>query len=351
MPLGIKKVRKPNLQKQDSKKESRKAALRLIQFEKKLFSDNINKKQKRKKNREIIASDTSSDHLKSKERLELNSIIDTIDSKSDSIDSTANMKANLQDIDADIPPLKKQRKRNEEVIVSGTSDNLKNRNHLELNSVMDTTDSKSDSIDSSANIKTNLHNADADILSPVEKHKRKKNGETIASDTSPDNLKNRDYSELNSIIDTINSKSDSSDSIANIKVTSQDTDASIMLSKKQKCNLTYNKFDDKHVIEDKKKLKIRAHRKLNKTKKIKLNQMGDTFMTDNLKCKPKKMRFHEKHTFNKEQHTFISPLLKKKNLLEKTMKNKKSLVLKKTILEKNVTHNDQGMLKDVRSII
>lgn len=346
MPLGIKKVRKPNLQKRDSKKESRKAALHLIQFEKNLYSDNINKKQKRK-----IASDTSSsDHLKSREHLELNSIIDTINSKSDSIDSTANTKATLQDTDANILPSKKQkRKRNEEAIVSGTSDNLKNRDHLELNSVMDIIDSKSDSIDSTANIKTNLHNADTNIL-PLKKHKRKRNGEAIASDTSPDNLKNRDYLELNSVIDTINSKSNSNDSIANIKATSQDVDANIMSSKKQKCNLTYNKFDNKHVIEDKKKLTTKAHRKLNKTKKIKLSQMGDKFMTDNnLKCKPKKTGFSEKHTFNKEQHTFISPLLKKKNLLQKTTKNK-SLVLKKTMLEKNATHNDQGMLKNVRLI-
>lgn len=38
-------------------------------------------------------------HLKNRDQLELNSIIDTIDSKSDSINSNANMKANLQDTD------------------------------------------------------------------------------------------------------------------------------------------------------------------------------------------------------------------------------------------------------------
>jgi len=300
MPLGIKKVKKLNLQKRDSKKESKKAALHLIQFEKKLFSDNINKKRKRKRNGEIIASGTFSDHLKNRDQLELNSIIDTIDSKSDSINSTANMKANLQDTDADILPTKKQKKNNGEAIVSSTSsfNNLKNRDHLELNSIIDIIDSKSDSIDSTANMKTNLQDADADIL-PPKKQERKRN-------------------------------------------------TNIVSSKKQKCNLTYNKFDDKNVIEDKRKLKTKAHRKFNKTKKIKLSQTDDTFMTDNnLKCKPKKTELHEKHTFNKEQYIFISPVLKKKNLLRKATKNKKSLVLKKTILEKNVTHNNQGTLKDV----
>ncbi|XP_025267297.1 ribosomal RNA processing protein 1 homolog isoform X3 [Camponotus floridanus] len=255
MPLGIKKVKKLNLQKHDSKKESRKAALHLIQFEKKLFSDNINKKQKRKRNGEIIAN-TFSDHLKNRDQLELNSIIDTIDSKSDSINSTANMKANLQDTDADIIPIKKQKRNNGE-----------------------TTD------------------ADADILSP-KKQGRKRN-------------------------------------------------TNIVSSKKEKCNLTYNKFDDKRVIEDKRKLKTKVHRKFNKTKKIKLSQTDDTFITDNnLKCKPKKTELHEKHTFNKEQYIFTSPVLKKKNLLRKATKNKKSLVLKKTIFEKNVTHNNEGTLKD-----
>ncbi|GAB1865225.1 Ribosomal RNA processing protein 1-like protein [Camponotus japonicus] len=319
MPLGIKKVKKLNLQKRDSKKESKKAALDLIQFEKKLFSDNINKKRKRKRNGEIIASGTFSDHLKNRDQLELNSIIDTIDSKSDSINSTANMKANLQDTDADILSTKKQKKNNGEVIVSSTSssNNLKNRDHLELNSIIDTIDSKSDSINSTANMKANLQDTDADIL-PTKKQKNN-NGEAIDADAD----------------------------ILPPKKQERKRNTNIVSSKKQKCNLTYNKFDDKHVIEDKRKLKTKAHRKFNKTKKIKLSQTDDTFMTDNnLKCKPKKTELHEKHTFNKEQYIFISPVLKKKNLLRKATKNKKSLVLKKTILEKNVTHNNQGTLKD-----
>ncbi|XP_029169907.1 ribosomal RNA processing protein 1 homolog [Nylanderia fulva] len=98
MPLGIKKVRKPNLQKQDSKKESKKATLRLIQFEKKLFSDNINKKQKRKRTRDSV-SDTS---------LELNSSTGTIDSKSESV-NTEIIKPNSQDTDANIVPAKKRK--------------------------------------------------------------------------------------------------------------------------------------------------------------------------------------------------------------------------------------------------
>ncbi|XP_050459340.1 ribosomal RNA processing protein 1 homolog [Cataglyphis hispanica] len=221
MPLGIKKIKNSNLERRDSRKESRKATLRLIQFEKELFSDNINKKQKRKRNGEAVASDISSyDSLKNKNHLELNSIIDTIDLESESIDSIMNMKANLQDIDIDIVP-----------------------------------------------------------------------------------------------------------------------------HKKQKHNLTCDKFDKNVTIEDKEKLKTKAHKKFNKTKKIKLSQMNDTFMTDNnITCKPKKTVFHEKHTFNKDQSIVISPILKKKKLLKEATK-KKSLVLKET-LEKNVIHNDQGMHKD-----
>ncbi|KAG5316763.1 RRP1L protein, partial [Acromyrmex insinuator] len=47
MPLGIKKVRKLN---QGKKMDLRKAALRLIKFEKNLVSDNVNKKRKRERN-------------------------------------------------------------------------------------------------------------------------------------------------------------------------------------------------------------------------------------------------------------------------------------------------------------
>lgn len=235
MPLGIKKVKNSTLERRDSRKESRKATLRLIQFEKELFSDNINKKQKRKRNGEVVASDISSyDSLKNKNHLELNSIIDMnsiIDLESESIDSTINMKANLQDID---------------------------------------------------------------------------------------------------------------------------TDTDIVPRKKQKRNLTCDKFDKNITIEDKEKLKTKTHTKFNKIKKIKLSQMNDTFMTDNnIKCKnnkPKKTVFHEKHTFNEDQSTVISSISKKKKLLKEATKKKKS-VLKET-LEKNVLHNDQEMLyKDVSTNI
>ncbi|XP_029670914.1 ribosomal RNA processing protein 1 homolog [Formica exsecta] len=222
MPFGIKKVRRSNLEKQDSRKESRKATLHLIQFEKKLFSDNINKKQKRKRNGEAVASDISScDSLKNEDHLELNSIIDIIDLESESIDSTVNMMSNLQDTD---------------------------------------------------------------------------------------------------------------------------TDADIVPLKKRKRNLTCDKFDKNVIIEDKEKLKTKPHKKFNKTKKIKLSQINDTFMThNNVKCKPKKMVFHEKHTFSKDQYTVISPASKERKLLKEATKQKKSLVLKET-LKKNVLHNDQGML-------
>lgn len=52
MPLGMKTIEKPNSHEKST--NVRNAALRLIKFEKKLFSDKITKKQKRNKNKELV---------------------------------------------------------------------------------------------------------------------------------------------------------------------------------------------------------------------------------------------------------------------------------------------------------
>lgn len=288
MPLGIKRVRKPSLQKQDLRRESRKATSRLLRFEKKLFSDNINKKQKKEKKREAIASDTSS------------------------------------------------------------HDNLQNGNHLDSNSDTSTIDSDSESIDTTVNMKANPQNTNADVV-PRKKQKRKRNREIIASDTSADD--NQKNEEFNSTMDTVNSESESIDSFVNINANLQDTDSDIVPPKKRKRNLTCEKLDSKHVInEDKEKLKIKTHKKSHKTKKIKLNQTEDTLITDNnIKSKLKKTAIRGKH---KDQSTFISPVSKKKNVLKEGTRSKKSLVSKKTMPKKNVIHNDKKtLLKDVSILI
>ncbi|XP_072751922.1 uncharacterized protein Nnp-1 [Anoplolepis gracilipes] len=310
MPLGVKRVRS---YKKDLKKETRKATLRLLQFEKKMSSNNI-KKQKRKRSGEAVVSDISYDNLENGNDLELNSSIDTVDSESESIDTTVNAKANLKDTDADIIPHKKQKKKiNKETIASDTffHDNLENEDHT-------------------------------DIMSH-KKQKRRKNGEAVVSDISHDNLKNGSHLELNSSTDTINSESESIDTIVDAKTNLKDTDAEIVPCKKRKRNLTFDKFDNKHVInEDKKKPKTKE--KLNKTKNIKLvnDQVDDLLMTDNnIKCKPKKKVILKKR---KDQCTFISPVSKKTNLLKEARRSKKSSVLKQTTSEKNVIHNNQRML-------
>jgi len=98
MPLGVKKVRKPSA-KRSTEMNSKKAALRLLKFEKKLFSDKLSKKQKKNRNHELIDLDTSGkspledsknkdaldldiniDHSKSEDALDLNTDMDAVDS-------------------------------------------------------------------------------------------------------------------------------------------------------------------------------------------------------------------------------------------------------------------------------
>jgi len=134
MPLGIKRIRKPNRQRKEM--DSRKAALRLIQFEKGLVFDKMNKKRKKEKNGKVekkrmekICDKVSINNLKNGNTSDLES--DTIDPKSKLTDTTAIAKADLQDVDANTVPFKK-RKRSDSMcdVPSSKSEIIKSKKKL-----------------------------------------------------------------------------------------------------------------------------------------------------------------------------------------------------------------------------
>ncbi|KAG5333466.1 RRP1L protein, partial [Acromyrmex heyeri] len=127
MPLGIKKVRKLNHQ--GKKMDLRKAALRLIKFEKDLVSDNVNKKRKRKGNGKAVCDKTSSDDLKNGNTLDLET--NTIKPENKLTDTTA--KTELQDVDTNVVPFKKRKKSDSTCNVSNTkSDVTVNKKKLQI---------------------------------------------------------------------------------------------------------------------------------------------------------------------------------------------------------------------------
>ncbi|KAG5323394.1 RRP1L protein, partial [Pseudoatta argentina] len=127
MPLGIKKVRKLNHQ--GKKMDLRKAALRLIKFEKDLVSDNVNKKRKRKENGKAVCDKTSSDDLKNGNTLDLET--NAIKPENKLTDTTA--KTELQDVDTNVVPFKKRKKSDSTCNVSNTkSDVTVNKKKLQI---------------------------------------------------------------------------------------------------------------------------------------------------------------------------------------------------------------------------
>ncbi|KYN01918.1 Ribosomal RNA processing protein 1 like protein [Cyphomyrmex costatus] len=125
MPLGIKRVRKPNCQKKEM--DSRKAAMRLIKFEKDLLSDKMNKKRKR--NGKMICDEVSINDPKNGNTLDLET--DAIKPKSKLTDTLA--KTELQDTDANAVPFKKRKKSNSTCDVSNTkSDITENKKKLRI---------------------------------------------------------------------------------------------------------------------------------------------------------------------------------------------------------------------------
>lgn len=88
MPLGIKKVRNPVWQKKDI--DSKQAAFRLIEFEKFLYSDKVNNKEKNKRKRDerIVEHDANTDANiePSKKQKKNNLTDDKLDCKSELIE-------------------------------------------------------------------------------------------------------------------------------------------------------------------------------------------------------------------------------------------------------------------------
>lgn len=136
MPLGIKRVRKPKSQKKEM--DSRKAAVRLIQFEEGLHSD---KKRKRKKDEKAIVNDSKNGDT---------SDLEFIDSESE-LNATA--KVDLQDTDADTVPFKK-RKKNESTcdISSPKSEIIENKKKLRIKTLKKSKSTKIKSIQKNKSI-------------------------------------------------------------------------------------------------------------------------------------------------------------------------------------------------------
>lgn len=125
MPLGTKRVRKPNVQKGDM--NSRKAALRLIQFEKGLFSDKVNKKRKREKSSGKAVSDQFSLNIpKNGNTLDLESDIHV-----DAVDSESRL-TDLQDIDANTVPSKKRKRSDSTCDISSNKSENKKKLRIEI---------------------------------------------------------------------------------------------------------------------------------------------------------------------------------------------------------------------------
>ncbi|XP_071558732.1 ribosomal RNA processing protein 1 homolog [Temnothorax nylanderi] len=106
MPLGIKRVRKPKHPRKVT--DSKKAALRLIRFEKSLLFGKKNKKRKRENGTAVC--DQISINPKNGDASDLES--NAIDSESKLTDTTAATKTDLKDTDANTVPLKKRKRSN-----------------------------------------------------------------------------------------------------------------------------------------------------------------------------------------------------------------------------------------------
>ncbi|XP_018345198.1 PREDICTED: ribosomal RNA processing protein 1 homolog isoform X2 [Trachymyrmex septentrionalis] len=126
MPLGIKRVRKPNRQRKEM--DSRKAALRLIKFDKNLVSDNVNKKRKREGSEKTVCDKTSIDNLKNGNTSD--SEINAIKSENKLTDTTA--KTELQDVDANVVPFKKRKRSDSTCNVSSTKSVIVNKKKLQI---------------------------------------------------------------------------------------------------------------------------------------------------------------------------------------------------------------------------
>lgn len=122
MPIGIKRVHKVNRQRKEM--DSRKGALRLIQFEKKLLSDNVNKKRKRGKSDwsgKAIFDQVSINNPKDGDT-ELDLESDAVDSESELTDTTA--KVDLQDVDANAVQFKKRKRSDSTCDTPGTKSDI-----------------------------------------------------------------------------------------------------------------------------------------------------------------------------------------------------------------------------------
>lgn len=126
------------------------------------------------------------------------------------------------------------------------------------------------------------------------------------------------------------------------------TNLNIKPSKKQrKDNLTYDELDCKSELsEEKEKLKTKnCVRKAKKSRKIELNHTNDIqILSKNIECKIKTPTLDEwQVTEHVDQCTLPMPISQNNTFIKKTAQ--KPII--KTILENNITHKNQTVLRNV----
>ncbi|XP_012524457.1 ribosomal RNA processing protein 1 homolog [Monomorium pharaonis] len=385
MPLGIKRIRKPNFEKKDV--DSKKAALRLIQFEKDLLSDKPDKKRKRKNN--VICDKISVNNSKNRTTSDRKSNIHIdADSENELTDTTTSTKANLQDVDAF--PFKKRKKsdstdkvnkkwkgeKNVKAIRDQVStSNLKNGgiSNLESNVHIDA-DSKSkltDAIDKTykkrkreknvkaicdkvstnnlkngdtSNLESNVH-IDADSKSKLtdatdkahKKRKKEKNVKAICNQISTNNLKNGDILNLESDVHIdADSKSKLTDMTAITKANLQNIDASPFKIRKKSDSMYGISSTKSKIIENKKKLRLETSKK-NKVTKIKTNKSKKSIADINVDCKTKTIIPESQIFNNTDQCIPISTISNKKVPLKEIKKS----VAKKALSKNKIVHKEK----------
>ncbi|XP_011164266.1 ribosomal RNA processing protein 1 homolog [Solenopsis invicta] len=287
MPLGVKRVRKSTSQKKYM--DSRKAAVRLVQFEKELLSDKPNKKRKRERNDSAdrvstnnsknenssdlefdtyIGADSKSkltaatNKANKKRKIEKNdtAICDQVSVnnskygsaglKSKLTNATETAKANLRNVDVNTVSLNKKRKRSDSMcnIPSTKSETIKTKKKLQLE-----TSKKNKATKIKLNKKSKKSIADKNV-----EHKTKKaiickdqicNNTDQCTSTSPISSKKVSLKEIKVSLKEINNKSVAKKAITKTKITRQKKPLKNELCKKKKqTNLSNSPMEKKKVI-------------------------------------------------------------------------------------------------------
>jgi len=260
MPLGVKKVRKAN-NKKNEKMNPKKAALRLLKFERKLFSDKLSKKQKKDRKHGLIDPDISLDNSKSKD--------------ASNLDVNHSNSEDASDLDMDI-------------------DHSQNKDASNLNTDMDATNLENDSIEMAASTKTHTQNLHANV--PSKKQKKKIS------------IQDKAVSKRKFVEDK-----EEKPEIKNISTQDKAVSKRKFVENKEKKSeikniSTHNKSVSKRkFVEDKEEKPEIKTKKKNKMKKIKLERESDTPIANERAKHKIKTALHKQASDSKDQCAFAVP--------------------------------------------